>query len=171
MSFTRGGRLGQDRSPSRPVPTPWHPPKRMPQAPQHHDADDAPAGALDKCGYDARSRVTPHNVTHPPMRQLPHPWWSAQFSSQSSPTACATLRWRMPRPPAPMWRRSRTLLVTPPGGQEPHRHHQRRVLPRLRQQAATRHFARVHGVGLLRHAGPGDVPVVPQHHRLLVPLL
>jgi hypothetical protein len=45
------------------------------------------------------------------------------------------------------------------------------LVPRLRQQAASRHFARVRGVGLLRRAGPSDVPVVPRHHGLLVRLL
>jgi hypothetical protein len=58
-----------------------------------------------------------------------------------------------------------------PGGQEPYRHHRRRVLPRLHQQAATHHLARVCGVGLLRRAGSGDVPAVPRRSGLLVRLL
>jgi hypothetical protein len=49
----------------------------------------------------------------------------------------------------------------PTGSPEPHRHHQRRVVSRLSQQATTSNLARECRVGLLRRTGPGDVPAVP----------
>jgi hypothetical protein len=164
---------GQDRSPSRPVPTPRRPPKRTPQASQHRDADDAPSSALDRRGWnDAGPRMSPRIATRPSMRRQPHPRGSARFLSRGPPTACATLRWRTPRPPAPTWRRvRRPSRPPPPGGQEPYRHHQRRVLPRLHQRAATCHFAWVRRVGVLRRAGSSDVPAVPRRRGVLVRLL
>jgi hypothetical protein len=49
-----------------------------------------------------------------------------------------------------------------PGRQGPRRFRRRRVVPRLRKRAATRHFARVRGVGLFRCARPSDVLAVPK---------
>jgi hypothetical protein len=57
------------------------------------------------------------------------------------------------------------------GSQEPQCLHRRRVVLRLRQRAATRHLTRVRGVGLLRRAGPSNVPAVSRRHGLLVRLL
>jgi hypothetical protein len=47
-----GGRPVQDRSPSLLVLTPRRPPRRTPRAPQCHNADDTPAGALDRRGWN-----------------------------------------------------------------------------------------------------------------------
>jgi hypothetical protein len=81
--------------------------------PQHRDADDAPASALDRRRWkDVRLRVSPHNATRPSARQHPHPQGSAQFSSRGSPTGCVTPRRRTPHPPAPTWRRTRIFPAT-----------------------------------------------------------
>jgi hypothetical protein len=112
-SSTHGGRPGQGRSPSHPLLMSRRPPKRMLRAPQHHDADDAPASALDRRGWnDVGPHVSPHNATHPSARRQPHPRGSVQFPSRGSPTGCVTPRWRTPRPPAPTWRRTRIFPAT-----------------------------------------------------------
>jgi hypothetical protein len=58
-----------------------------------------------------------------------------------------------------------------PGRQGPQHLRRRRVIPRLRRRAATRHFARIRGVGLFRCARLSDVPAIPRSDGLLVLLL
>jgi hypothetical protein len=71
---TRGGQLGQDRFSSRPLPTPRRPPRRMLRALQHPDADDAPASAPAKRGWNGvGSRASPRSATHPLARRRRHP--------------------------------------------------------------------------------------------------
>jgi hypothetical protein len=68
MSFVRGGRPGQDRSPSHPLLMP----RRMLRALQHLDAVDTPVSALDRRGRNAdRSHASPHNVTQSLTRRQP----------------------------------------------------------------------------------------------------
>jgi hypothetical protein len=55
--------------------------------------------------------------------------------------------------------------------QRPQRFRLRRIVARLRQRAATRHFARVCGVGFDRGAGPSDILTVLRRRGLLVRLL
>jgi hypothetical protein len=77
------------------------------------------------------------------------------------PPTCATPRWRMPHPLAPMWRPVGAVLAATsrrPGTLPPPPTTTPTTAPLA---AATHHFARVHGVGLLWCAGPGDVPAVP----------
>jgi hypothetical protein len=64
LSSTHGGRPGQDRFPPRPLLTPQDPPKWTLRALQHPDADDTPASALARRGWnDIEPRVSPHNAT------------------------------------------------------------------------------------------------------------
>jgi hypothetical protein len=147
-SFTRGGRPGQGRFPPRSLLTPRRSPKRTMRAPQRHDADDAPASALDRRGWnDVGPRASPLNAMRLLARWRPLLRGNAWFPNHSSPTACATPQWRMPRRPAPTWRRARAIPAATSQRLGTRRHHRRRVVPRLHQRATACHFARVRGVG------------------------
>jgi hypothetical protein len=87
MSFARGGRPGQNRSPSHPLLTPRCPPKRTLRALQHLNADAAPVSALDRRRWNGdRPRASPHNATRSLVRWQPlrrggggHPVSGPQF--------------------------------------------------------------------------------------------
>jgi hypothetical protein len=83
------------------------PPRRTLWALQRPDADGTPASARTKRRWnDVRPRVSPYNAMHLPARRRRHPRRSAWLPSRGSPTGCATSRQRMPRLPAPTWRRT-----------------------------------------------------------------
>jgi hypothetical protein len=156
MNFARGGRLAQDRSPPHPLLTPRCPPRRTLRVLQHLDAVNAQVSAL------GRHRASP--LANAPtggggacgFRAVLPPWPTRCYSGARRQHRRGSAREPSQPPHSSSWK--------------PH-HHQRRVVPRLHQQAATRHFTRVRGLGLLRRAGPSDVSAVPRRRGLLVRLL
>jgi hypothetical protein len=107
---------------------------------------------------------------HPLARWRQHPRRSAWFPNCGSPTGCATLRQRTPRPstvvaayedlPGHHLLVVRNLIAST---NDESYHGSASELPR-----ATLHLAWVRGVGLLQRARPSDVLAVPRRRRLLV---
>jgi hypothetical protein len=94
MSFTRGGRPGQDRSPSHPLLTPRRPPERTLRALQHLNADDAPVSAPVSAPDRRRRnndgpRASPHNATRSLTRWQLLQQGGVQFPGRGSPSVCA----------------------------------------------------------------------------------
>jgi hypothetical protein len=76
-----------------------------------------------------------------------------------------------PHPPAQTWQRTRTFPATTswgPGTSSPPPMTSSTTAP---PASCRPHLAWIHGVGLLRRTGPGDVPAVSRRRELLVRLL
>jgi hypothetical protein len=169
----RGGKLGQPRSLSHLSLGHQRPPARMLRAPQRLDTVDVPVSTLDKRGRSADGLRAPScRATRPPAGRQPlRRGRGLGLRTATLPRLArhydVVRRLRQHR------RGNARGSPWPPcsGHQGPQCFRRRRVVPRLHQRAATRHFARVRGVGLLRDTGPSDVPTVPRRHKLLVRLL
>jgi hypothetical protein len=143
---------GPARSPSHLPLGHQRPPARMLRAPQRLDAIDASVSALDRREWSADGpRASPRSATHPPARRQPLQGGALGFRTAVPPRPARCYdgihRLRQHR------RGGAQGSPWPPcSGQGPQRLRRRRVVLRLRQRAATRHFARVRGVGLLQRA-------------------
>jgi hypothetical protein len=167
---------------TRPRPVPVTPAADAP-APGHADAAGPSAPQHRRCSgqHSRQARMERRRAARVASQRdaitgemATAPTGGARFPSRSSPSACAAPRWRTPHPPAPTWRRAGDVLAAMsrrPGTLPPPPTTSPTTTPPASCQSATRHLARVRGVGLLRRARSGDVPEVPRRRELLVRLL